>query len=121
MDEWPDQSAIANLVLYRPTQEEHRAVNTRVRGSLTLVLEEIDYRTTKSEKQSWHDNNPSAFKDNQNRLSAVSNHLKQVHTHQQNLKIKSGLSINDAHIFRCCMQFTSHTYEETRKTTKKDV
>ena len=94
MDEWPDQSAISNLVVYRPSREEHYAANTRVRWSLKSVLEEIDYWPTNSKKQSWHDNNPSAFKDDKNNLGAVMDHLKRVHTHKQKLKIISGLSVH---------------------------
>ena len=100
LDDYSDRSAIASIVKDKPPHKEMQRVRQQVRQCLKEVINDLDYRPTKSEQTHWHTHNPEAFSHNTKTSevnSAIKRHLLVIHIHKQKLKIISGLSIKDAH------------------------
>jgi len=105
--DYPDQSAITSIVLDNPLQTEQSRVKQQVRQCLKEVISDLEYQPTTREQADWKTNNPEAFShltQTKHVNNAIRRHLVMTHTHTQKLKIISGLSIKDAHTFRCQMQ-----------------
>ena len=120
LDDYSDRSVITSIVKDNPPRKEMRRVRQQVRQCLKEVINNLDYRPTTSELQHWHTHNPGTFNHYKNMRDvnkairqhllvinkAIRQHLLVINTHQQKLKIISGVSITDAHTFRCQMQET---------------
>jgi len=99
LDDYSDRSAIASIVKDKPPHKEMQRVRQQVRQCLKEVINDLDYRPTKSEQTHWHTHNPGAFSHygKKHLTTAIKRHLLVIHIHKQKLKIISGLSIKDAH------------------------
>jgi len=61
LDDYSDRSAIASIVKDKPPKKEMRRVREQERQCLKEVINDLDYRPTKSEQTHWHTHNPGAF------------------------------------------------------------
>jgi len=128
LDDYSDRSAIASIVKDNPPRKEMRRVRQQVHQCLKEVINNLDYQPTKSELSHWHTHNLGAVnhyknvRDVNNGIRqhplATNNHQQKLllatNTHQHKLNIISGLSIMDAHTFRCEMwKRTSHNHQDS--------
>jgi len=107
LDDYSDKSAIASIVKDKPPQKEMAKVKQQVHQCLEEVINYLDYQPTTSEQTHWRTSNLRAFRHYTTTHAlntAFKRHLLMTHTHKQKLKIILGLSIKDAHTFRCQMQ-----------------
>ena len=101
----------SHLIKHTPSDKPHKKEMARVKQQVCKCLKEVindlDYQPTTSEHTHWRTNNPGAFSHHTktcNLNTAIKRHLLIIHAHKQKSKIISGISIKDAHTFRCQMQ-----------------
>jgi len=90
LDDDSDRSAIASIIKDKPPYKERQRVRQQVRQCLKEVINDLDYRPTKSEQTHWHTNNPGAFSHytkTYNQNTSIRRHLLSIHAHKQKLKI----------------------------------
>jgi len=84
LDVYSDRSAIASIVKDKPPHKEMQRVRQQVRQCLKEVINDLDYRPTKSEQTHWHTHNPGAFSHYEKKTLKHSNQTTSVgHTHSQ--------------------------------------